>query len=224
VAVKARLLLLVSALGVLAVYPSAGAGEVSFGAKTGMVLAYFTQAPQSWEPNMSLKPGFALGAFLRYRFSDRFSLQPELLYAQRGVVGNLYDGFIPVDVTAKVNYVELPLLAVYTFPLKGSLRPNLYAGPVLAYTLSSELEFSASVLSASVDVGSLTHVNDFGLVIGTGFGLAAGSGTMTFDIRYQLGFTNVIVSGDFEINGDPKTIVADDIKNSGFAILLGYLF
>jgi len=204
---------------------TAVAGGTTFGVKAGLNMATITNNPTSWDPNLSLKSGFAAGAFLIYRFNNQLGLQPELLYSQRGVDSRLLDYSIAdVDLTALFDYVELPMLLVYTVPLKGSFRPILYAGPVLSYMLSSELELSASLLSVSVDIGSLTHVNDFGGIIGTGFWWQVGHGMITFDVRYQRGFTNVITSGDFDINGDPQTIEADDIKNQGFAFLLGYAF
>ena len=221
---KLRHLLIIVVL-VAATTNAAVAGNTSFGIKAGLNAASITDNPTSWDPSMSFKPGSAAGAILIYQFNDQLSLQPELLYSQRGVTSRLLDySIVDVDLTALFDYVEMPLLLVYTVPLKGSFKPILYVGPVLSYTLSSELDLSASLLSVSVDIGSVTHVNDFGGIVGTGFRWDAGSGMVTFDIRYQRGFTNVITSGDFEINGDPQVIEADDIKNQGFALLLGYAF
>lgn len=45
-----------------------------------------------------------------------------------------------------------------------------------------------------------------------------------FDGRFTYGFTNVIVSGDFEINGNTETIDEDDFKNYGLSFMLGYVF
>ncbi len=204
---------------------TADAGNVSFGIKAGLNVTTITENPTSWDADMSFKSGFAAGAVLIYRFNHWLSLQPELLYSQRGVTTKLLDyDIVDVDLTASFDYVELPLLLVYTVPLKGSFRPIFYAGPVLSYTLNSELELSASLLSVSVDFGSLTHVNDFGGILGTGFEWDVGNAMITFDIRYQRGFTNVITTGDFEIMGDTETIEADNIKNQGFSFLLGYVF
>lgn len=203
---------------------NAVAGNVSWGIEAGLMMTSITENPTTWEPTLNFKPGFSAGAFLIYKFNDRFSLRPELLYAQRGVYSELYEGIVNVDLTARFDYIELPLLAVYTFPLKGKVKPRLYAGPVLAYLLSSELELSASILSATVDFGSVTHVNDFALLLGGGIDWDVGNGIVTFDVRYQRGFSNVIVSGDFDINGDPDTIEADNVKNHGFAFMLGYVF
>lgn len=204
---------------------AAVAGDVSFGIKAGLNYTAITNNPKSWDDNLEWKAGISAGAFLSYRFNEWLSLQPELLYSQRGVNSKLLDySIIEVDLTAAFSYIEIPLLLEYTVPLEGSFRPVIYAGPVLSYMLSSELELSASILSATVDIGSLSHVNDFGGILGAGFEWDVGNGLVTFDVRYQRGFTNVITSGDFEINGDPQVIEADDVKNQGLAFLVGYAF
>jgi hypothetical protein len=78
------------------------------------------------------------------------------------------------------------------------------------------------MLSAEIDFSDLTHVTDFGLVAGGGFDYALGKGVLVFDARFQIGFTNVILSGDFEIDGSTQTIDEDDFKNFGFAFMVGY--
>jgi hypothetical protein len=200
------------------------AGTVSFGAKAGFGFFNITETPEEWEDAKSFKTGFSGGAFLNYALSGAFSLQPELLYCSKGVMSNLYDGFVVVDVTASFDYIELPVLAKYSFLERGKFRPCIYAGPSVAYAIASELEIEAGILGASVDFSSLTHVSDFGMIVGVGFDYDIGDGTVTFDARFQRGFTNVIMSGDFEINGSTQTISGDDFKNYGFTCMVGYLF
>lgn len=203
---------------------AAGAREMSFGARAGIIMSNITETPESWDDEKSYKSGFTGGVFMNYAFNERFSLQPELLYTMKGVKANLYDKLLSVDVTASFDYFELPVLAVYTFRGTGNLRPRVYAGPSFAYTLSSELELSAWLVSASVDFSSLTHITDFGAVAGAGFEYALGDGMLTFDARFQRGFTNVIMTGDFLFNGSKQTISGDDFKNYGFAFMVGYSF
>jgi hypothetical protein len=200
------------------------AGTLAFGFKAGLNVSSITETPEAWNPNKSFKPGVVAGAVMVYEFDNGFGVQPELLYSQKGVSTSLYEGFVDVDLDLFLSYIELPLLAKYTFPLKGSFKPNVFAGPSIAYTLSSELEAAAGIFSAGVDFSSMTHVSDFGIVLGAGFGWAVGDGVLTFDARYTRGFTNVILTGDFEINGNTQTIEGDDFKNHGMAFILGYLF
>ena len=203
-------------------WANADAGKISYGAKVGIIMSNLTETPESWDDATSYKTGFTGGVFMNYAINERFSLEPEMLYTMKGVKSNLYDGIVSVDVTASFDYFELPLLAVYTLPGTKKLKPRVYAGPSFAYTLSSELEVSAWLINADVDISSLTQTTDFGVVAGAGFDYALGKGNLTFDVRYQRGFTNVIMTGDFEINGSTQTIAGDDFKNYGFAFMVGY--
>lgn len=200
------------------------AGTLSFGIKAGLNISSITETPEAWNPDKSFKPGLAAGVTMIYEFDNGFGIQPELLYSEKGVSTSLYEGLVDVDMNLNLNYIELPILAKYTFPLKGSFKPNVFAGPSLAYSLSSELEAAVGIFSAGVDFSSMTHVTDFGIVLGAGFGWEVGDGIFTFDARYTRGFTNVILTGDFEINGDTQTIAGDDFKNHGMAFMLGYVF
>jgi hypothetical protein len=204
----------------------AHAGKITYGAKVGIIMSNITEAPESWDDDISYKTGFSGGLVLNYAFNETFSLQPEFLYTMKGVKGNLYDydELVSLDVTASFDYFELPLLAVYTFPRATGLKPRVYAGPSFAYNLSSELEFTALIFSVDVDFSSLTQVTDFGVVAGAGFDYPLGKGTLTFDARFQRGFTNVVMTGDFLINGSRQTISEDDFKNYGFAFMVGYRF
>ena len=200
------------------------AGEISYGAKVGMTMANITQTPVEWEQDKSFKGGFTCGVFLNYAITDNFSLQPELLYTQKGVKDNLYDGLFTVDLTASFDYIELPVLAKYTFMPQKKFRPNIFGGPSVAFTMSSELEVSALLFSAEIDFSDLTHITDFGIVAGGGFDYSIGKGMIVCDARFYIGFTNVILSGDFEIDGSTQTIDEDDFKNYGFSLMAGYGF
>ena len=166
---KLRYLLMTSLVIMLIAGNTAAAGKASFGIKAGMVMSSITQAPEEWEDELSYKWGFVGGVFLNYALNEKFSLQPELLYTQKGVIGTLYEGWVDVKVTASFDYFELPVLAIYKFRGKEKFRPLVYGGPSVAYCSSSELELSAGIFSGAVDFSSLTHVTDFGLVVGTGF-------------------------------------------------------
>jgi len=213
--------ILVFAIAASSTVPSS-AGEVSFGVKAGLLMSNVTGTPEGWEDSQAYRTAFAGGVVLNYAFNEAFSLEPELLYFSKGVAGNLYEGFVDVTVTASFDYMELPVLAKYTFLPGKKFRPCVFAGPSFAYSIASEIEISAGIPSGSADISSLTHTTDFGAIVGAGFGYETGQGTLTFEVRYQRGFTNVVTTGDFLINGSTETLTVDDFKNYGFAFLVGY--
>jgi len=211
-----------SLLVVLAFSSVQGAERITFGAKAGITVANITETPAEWEDDAEYTFGFTGGAFLNYAFNSSLSIQPELLYSMRGTEAALVEDYL--DLSVRFDYIELPVLLSYYFPLEGDFRPYISAGPCIAYLLESELKFSTIILSADADISSVSHTNDFAVVLGGGFSYNLNGRVFTLDARYQRGFTNCIVSGDFDINGDPRTIEADDIKNTGFAVMLGYRF
>ena len=201
------------------------AGEISLGAKAGLATCNITGVPQEWgSAEKSFRTGFSGGIVSNYAFDAAFSLQFELLYVPMGFTGELYDGIIAVDVTPSIDYLELPILAKYTFPTGGRLHPCVFAGPSFAYAVASDLKISVGPFGWSIGISDLTRDTDFGIVAGAGLGYETGRGLLTFDARYQRGFTNVIRDIDFRVLGSPQTMSFDDYKNYGFAFLAGYQF
>jgi outer membrane immunogenic protein len=201
---------------------TAYAGKTSFGIKAGLNMSNASDVPKSWEDSIEWETGFTGGVFVNHALSDNFSLQPELLYTQKGFGGSLIEDV--AELTLSLGYFELPILAKYAFSAGKKFRPTLFAGPTFAYCSSSELTFSTWIFSADIDFSSLTHVTDFGVVLGGGFDYEAGAGTLIVDARFTYNFTKVIVSGDFEINGDTETIEADNFTNYGLSLTFGYAF
>ena len=221
---KLRMLVLIALLFVTAVAAEAEPGDISLGAKMGLTQTNISQTPESWDDATSYRAGFTAGMFLNYEFNDNFSLQPELLYVQKGVDATLYEGFIDIGATLSLEYFELPLLAKYRFAGMKKVTPYIYGGPSFSYALSSELKGTVSILSAEVDFSSLTHTTDFGIIMGGGIEVPAGSVTLLFDGRFMYGFTNVILTGDFEFHGYVQSIEEDDFKNFGFVFTAGLGF
>jgi hypothetical protein len=148
-------------------FSSVPAGTTALGSKISVVFSNAANFPTQWV-NPSFKTGFTGGMFLNYAVNNNFSLQPELLYTQKGATTTLYNGLVAIDATASFDYFELPLLAMYTFSTNGNLKPYVYGGPGFAYNLSSSLDVSLSIFSASIDLSSITHTTDFIILTGGG--------------------------------------------------------
>ena len=220
-----RLIIAVIMLAAISGSP-AFAGKTTFGVKAGLNVSNVYGTPEYWDEATKGKAGFTGGVFLNYALNDNFSLQPEILFTQKGFGSTLFDDIdlLEIDMTVSLDYFELPVLAKYAFSADKKFRPTLFAGPSFAYCFGSEVAFSWWLFSGNADFSSVTHVTDFGVVLGGGFDYILSRGTVVFDGRFTYGFTNVIVSGDFEINGDTETIDEDDFKNYGLSFMIGYVF
>jgi len=91
--------LFIAAIAVLA-FGSANAQETKFGVKAGLNFSNFTGDVE----NNSMKVGFHVGGLVNIKVSDKFSVQPELLYSGQGAK---FDG----GVTVSADYLNIPVMA-----------------------------------------------------------------------------------------------------------------
>jgi hypothetical protein len=132
-------LISVLALGVLiSAYSFA---QVGLGIKGGLNIANVsgTDVP----PGSKTLTGFAAGGYLEISLPLLFTIQPEILYSQKGFT---YDENVfgtNVKVTAKLNYLEIPVLVKYSFPVP-VVKPSLYAGPAMGILLGAKVKAEAA--------------------------------------------------------------------------------
>lgn len=151
-----------------------------------------------------------IGGFFQFAVSDQFTIQPELIYTQKG---SSLDGSVSVQGqvvdfsgTFRFSYLEIPVLAKFQIPTTGSLKPSIFAGPALGFNLTSEFEIEAggeSETDDDVDVSS----TELGVVIGGELAYILASGNaISLDIRYNPGITDVDSEGDESLQNDIITV------------------
>lgn len=205
------------------------------------------------------KTGFQFGGFATIDLGPSFSIQPEILYSKRGAkiegtatipIPNTGDStvYYPIDEKVELSYLEIPVLVKYRLPLKGNLKPSLFAGPALVFNLSGTDDFyMKAVLDSAgtvVDSAIADHETDisnikstsFNFVIGGDLKIEAGSANFILDVRYTIGTSNVFedvnpsvfedinlmddLPSDFPI-ADWETGKAPDMKNRVLSITAG---
>ena len=145
------------------------AQDVKFGAKIGMNVSTITGDDVS---NVDSKTGFVLGATAEIFFTDKFSVQPELLFSQQGAKS---EGNITVD----LNYLTLPIMAKY-YVAKGF---SVEAGPQFSFLVKDEAIFEDNT---TVD----TNAKNFDLMANLGLGYQLENGIF-FQTRYNLGLLSI---------------------------------
>ena len=108
--------------------------------------------------------GLNLGGFVEFKVSDKFSVQPELLYSMQGAKSDFG--------TLNMNYINIPVMAKYAVADKF----NLQAGPQIGFLMSAKFD--------SVDVKDSMKSMDFGVNLGAGYDITE---KMSLDLRYNLG-------------------------------------
>jgi hypothetical protein len=176
------------------------AGTVSVQAQTFILKAGTSLSSVSFsdnwpggDHNAKSKWGFIGGVGYEFLANKKLSLQPELLFVQKGYKTS-HEGS-PVDFKSATvfNYLELPILAKIKL---GRFYINI--GPYLAYGIggsylgySSGTEYSGRVKFGKPDgYGDVMYFHqafDFGMSGGVGVNL----GPVIFDIRYGYGFLDM---------------------------------
>jgi len=154
------------------------------------------------------------GGFLTFPLAPGFAIQPEVLYASKGVAATgAFDG--DVEAQLRIAYIEVPILAKFTVGTSIA-RPYFFAGPTIGFRVSCEVEVSGGGISITADCDESDEEDvefkstDIGAVFGAGFDYDLSGVTLVVDGRYGLGLST-IVDGP----GDP------DVKNRAFAFLVG---
>jgi hypothetical protein len=149
----------------------------------------------------SMKMGFKIGAAAEYSFNDNWSIAPELAYSAKGTK---YD-FFGESFNFNLDYLELPINAMFRTPLADDFNFVAFAGPYLAYALSAKMD------GEKIDLGSGEEELspfDFGL----NFGIGAEYKSFFLKAQYQLGLTNL------------SNVSEVSMKNNNIGISVGYIF
>lgn len=129
-----------------------GKDKVSYGVRGGLNysnLIYEFEDSSIGVLDFNSKVGFYIGGFATINLSDKFSLQPELIYSSRGakldvdfsqlMIFSPIDDFITQnqnDINIKQSSLLVPILLKYS----ASDQLNLYVGPQITYLLNFENE------------------------------------------------------------------------------------
>jgi hypothetical protein len=184
----------------LAASGAAQAQRARFGLKGGP--SYTTVVGQHVAGAAS-KWGFHGGVLVNVKLNDRFSLQPEVLYSQKGTKGADDSNRI------NLNYVDLPVLLRVATGLGGLF---IEVGPQLGYLAGSNASVGSRTPLARVTTDFAGSYPPFDLGYATGFGYQLANG-LGLGLRYNGGFTHVL-----------KGATADDTaRNSAFQLYLSAL-
>ncbi len=195
-----RILLVVA---ILAMFNTVNAQDFKFGAKAGVNFANLHAKGETADARTSIH----FGVVAEYKLSDKFAIQPELLFSGQGAKDEetIEDSGMKIDVkeTVKLSYLNLPVMFKYYVTEGFSLK----AGPQLGVLLNSKLKAEAAGMSREEDADGIKTI-DFGFNFGLGYKF---NEKFFVDAGYNLGLSN-IAKGE------------GDAKNGVFQISVGYMF
>lgn len=183
-------------------------GQITLKPMAGINLATMTSLDDS-----KMRVGLVAGAEAEYGIAENFSVTAGLLYSMQGAKGKqalpVGDyGVVNADITAKYDYLNIPILANYYVTKGLALKAGIQPG----FKMSSKLKAEASVGGHSVSTDATDDtVTGFNLSIP--LGISYEYQNFVIDARYNLGVTKV-----YKDNGDKTP------KHSVFMFTLGYKF
>jgi hypothetical protein len=153
-------LIAISAVGVFA-------QGISGGLKAGVNFANQIYSGGSLSASADNRTGFHGGAYLNISFSDKFGIQPELLYSSQG--SKL------ADIDYKIDYLTLPVM------IKFNPAPifNIHFGPQFGFLVSAKRDDN--------DLKDAMKDLDLGAGLGVGVDLPMGLG---LSARYVFGLSD----------------------------------
>ncbi|MDX1830441.1 MAG: porin family protein [Lutibacter sp.] len=176
--------------------------KINFGVKGGFNFSNITQGVYSGYT--SSKTGMNIGLLAEIPLSDKFAIQPEILYSTQGAKTSIilnsltFPGAPPIPAEYKLNYIQIPVLAKVN--IINSLSFEI--GPQFSFLTKAE---EKSSLGTTSNIGN--HF-EFGGVLGISYKI---NKTIFLNSRYLKGFSKA-----FKNNGEAK--------NFGFQLGIGILF
>jgi opacity protein-like surface antigen len=211
--------IILTAAAVLA-FGLTNAQDMKFGAKAGLNVASTDySAPSGSNVSLSSVYGANAGVFADFKVSDKFSVQPELLFSMQGQKASLSEteaGYTAsFENKLSLNYLNIPIMAKYYVIEKLSLQAGPQIGILMSATSKNDStsNFPGDVnVSTSTDNKDKLNGVDFGLNFGAGFDITE---NISIDARYNLGLSQT----QKDLGTNEKAI-----KNRVFSINLGYKF
>jgi len=170
-------LLIVVAVATLGISQQLSAQEVKLGTKVGLNISNFSGG----DADRNSLIGFHVGFISEISLSEKFSLQPELLYTQQGSEAQ--------DVVkVKLDYISVPVMAKFYVADNFSIE----VGPQASFLVSDKGDYNdSSIPDEDTDAANF----DFGANVGLGYKL--GSNLFT-QVRYNFGITTIAENPDIK--------------------------
>ncbi len=188
-------------------FRSNGAENSGFGIKGGVNINNIVGDGASKYEGRESFVSFHAGVYAQIGISNRFSVQPEVLYQRRGFKSTSLSAAGSEAQSVKLNYVSVPFLL--TFNVFDNVA--LQVGPQASYLFSIN-QGGEQIAADTYRYNSF----DYGAV----GGIEAKLEFFRIGARYDYSLRDLRKTGDFSLNGITQK-VEGDIRNGSFQVYLG---
>ncbi|BDD08218.1 hypothetical protein FUAX_06500 [Fulvitalea axinellae] len=175
--------------------------KLRFGFKGGVVYSSFYGDHLK---NVKAKVGYQAGFLAEYRISEKFAIQPEVIYSLEGVKT---DGDVDMDINS--HYANIPLMLKYYLTDK----INIQAGPQIGFIILGAQKTKRE------DIDVTGHFKDakFDFNFGAGYELTE---KLSLDLRYTLGVTDAMYSSVYQFGSG----IEGEARSSNFQLGMSLMF
>ncbi|SRX55810.1 porin family protein [Aequorivita sp. CIP111184] len=189
----------------------------------------FSSVGGDFTDNYDGRTSFHIGGLVEIPISEKFAIQPELLYSSQGAKSeydnSFGDSLVIGKEKLKLDYINIPIMAKY-YIINGL---SVEAGPQFGFLISAKNEYEVSGFrgdeSGDDDVKDFYNSLDIAIGIGASYRLNNG---VFFSLRFNKGITKVNEDLDYSVieEGDPIPGFDYSYKqhNNVFQISAGYSF
>jgi opacity protein-like surface antigen len=170
-----------------------------FGIKGGINLGTLG-GDDATQPGIEKKNRLGLVGGISYKIGliAGLSLQPEVMYIQKGVVGEGNMSYLgqtySVKTTLKGDYLDIPLLLKFNLPIP-MFSPYIEGGVSYGILLSAKQKTETGGQSEETDIKDQVKKNDLSLIVGVGVELFI----LDINARYVIGQTKLYKEGDAKV-------------------------
>ncbi|MCK5823356.1 MAG: PorT family protein, partial [Bacteroidales bacterium] len=174
------LLFVISSYSQLFTIGNFGIGYLDLGIKTGTTISSIKKELATGV-DQKMKMGFQIGAIGNFGITDKLSIQPELIYSQKGDIVD-YNG---TETKTRENFFGIPILAKFKFIQVGKMKFYANGGTYTNILVGGKVIYSGGEEYHLEDTRYKTV--DFGLNVGAGFQYDLDKGDLLVDLRYDFG-------------------------------------
>jgi outer membrane protein with beta-barrel domain len=187
-------------------YATTASAQVGGGIKVGLNFATISGFNDPGD-STSQRTGLVAGGFLTFGFAPMIAFQPEVLFSMQGTKFRFTDSGVDTDASAKIDYIQVPLLLRIGSSGKGAAGLYGLVGPTFGKLQSAKQSVAGE---PEVDFKDELKSTDMGLVVGVGFTLSR----LLLEGRYTHGLTDLNKTTD---SGSTN-------KNRVLSVLVGLQF
>lgn len=184
--------------------------DVRFGIKAGanlMTLGKLNFLGSDYD--FKYKPGFQAGVYMDLPLGNGVALMPEVLFSQKGGKIDETVGGNRGEINSTVSYIDVPVLIGF----RPSAGLSVFVGPQASFLVDQRSEIFVNGAQRGDDITTKENMRKSiaGGVVGLGYNLTP---NVNINARYVMDFQGAMKEDQDQ----------DDLKNSGFALSLGYTF